>query len=224
MSQLEKREFFRSLLGQWDQQLGASSRSGARQFEKETGKGEDTMNETVISAERQQIQPLTRTERLRLTWALAWPCVLVALVYGLLRGKVRLPETQLQVIDQVFGILEFFLFTTWVVRRTVRLDYPGFHLLVIRGNAGDATRTMSYRESLGVAWLISWRTGMFFLPLAVAMIVLRQQPQVLYRPLGWLSTSVAELLVFYFWIVKAALGKQYARFSVRLDRSAPENA
>jgi hypothetical protein len=192
--------------------------------ERDVGKSEDTMNEAVMSGEPGQPEPLRRVERLQLTWALAWPCALLGLVYFLLRGQLRLSEAQLHNIDQVFGILQFFLFTTWVVRRTVRLDFPGFHLLVVRGDAGEGTRTMSYCESLSVAWLISWRSSMFLLPLYVAVTVLRQQPQELYRPLGWLSTSVAELLIFYVWIVKAALGKSYSRFSLRLDRSALKNA
>ena len=79
---------------------------------------------------------------------------------------------------------------------------------------------MSYRESLSVGWLICWRTSLFFLPLAVAMVVLRRQPQELYHPLGWLLTSVVELLIFYTWIVKAALRKSYSGFSLRVDRSA----
>ncbi len=178
------------------------------------------MNEAVTSTERNQPEPLTRVERLQLTWALAWPCALLSLVYLLLRGQVRLSEPQLSNIDQVFGILQFFLFTTWVVRRTVRLDFPGFHLLVIRAGAGEETQTMSYRESLSVGWLICWRTSLFFLPLAVAMVVLRRQPQELYHPLGWLLTSVVELLIFYTWIVKAALRKSYSGFSLRVDRSA----
>lgn len=182
------------------------------------------MNEAVMSGEQEQPMRLSRVERLQLTWALAWPCILLGLAYCLLRGQLRLSESQLQGIDQVFGVLEFFLFATWVVRRTVRLDFPGFHLLVIRGDARGWARTMSYRESLSVAWLLSWRSFLFFLPLFVAMIMLRRQPQELYRPLGWLGSSVAELLVFYAWIVKAALGKRYSRFSLRLDRSAPENA
>jgi len=177
------------------------------------------MNEAVMTV-RVQPEPLSRVERLQLTWALAWPCMLLGLVYLLVRSQLRLPEAQLSNIDQVVGILQFFLFTTWVVRRTVRLDFPRFHLLVIRAGAGEGTRTMSYRESLSVGWLICWRTSMFFLPLAVAMVVLRLQPQEMYRPLGWLLTSVAELLIFYVWIVNAALGKSYSGFSLRVDRSA----
>jgi hypothetical protein len=139
-------------------------------------------------------------------------------VYYLLRGQLRLSEAQLQNIDPVYGILQFFLFATWVVRRTVRLDFPGFHLLVIRRDAGEGTRAMTYRESLSVAWLISWRSSMIFLPVFVAVwVVLRQQPQ-LYSPFGWLWSTVAELLIFYVWIVKAALGKSYSGFALRLDR------
>src|SRR5260370_37296568 len=110
----------------------------------------------------------------------------LSLVYCLLRGQLRLSEAQLQVIDSILGILQFFFFTTWVVRRTVRLEFPGFHLAVLRGDAPDGTRKMSYGESLSVAWLICWRTNMISLPVYVAVwAMLRQQPQ-LYSLPGWL--------------------------------------
>ena len=65
------------------------------------------------------------------------------------------------------GILSFLLFSTWAVRRTVRLDFSGFHLLGIRDDAADGTRNMTYGESLSVAWLIHWRTFLVYLPLVV---------------------------------------------------------
>src|SRR5260370_18189739 len=103
------------------------------------------MNEAVMSGELEQPGQLSRAEQLQLTWALNWPCVLLGLVYCLLWGQLRLSEAQLLSIDLVLGILAFFLFTTWVVRRTVRLDFPGFRLLVIRGGAGEGARAMTYR-------------------------------------------------------------------------------
>src|SRR5258705_5188880 len=125
------------------------------------------MNEAVMSGALEQPEQLSRAERLHLTWALVWPCALFSLAYGVLRGLLRLSEVQLQSMDQVFGFLGFFSFTTWVVRRTVRLDFPGFHLVVIRSDAPDGTRMMRYGESLSVAWLISWRTGIILLPLYI---------------------------------------------------------
>ncbi len=195
-----------------------------------SAQGENTLNEAVMDGALEQPEQLSRAERLHLTWALAWPCALLSLVYGVLRGQLRLSEGQLQGLDQVFGILGFFLFTTWVVRRTVRLDFPGFHLVVIRGDAPDGTRMMRYSESLSVAWLITWRTMVILSPLLIAVIAvwvrLHQQPhelsQELYSPLGSLLTTLAELPIFYFWIVKAAVNKRYSRFSLRLERSAVE--
>lgn len=38
---------------------------------------------------------------------------------------------------------------------------------------------------------------------------------------GWLFSSVAEILILYFWIVQVAIGKNYDLFSQRLDRPQP---
>jgi hypothetical protein len=174
---------------------------------------------------KQQPKPLSRAERIQLTWALVWPGALLNLAYVLLRSQLRGSETSLQIarinavlesIDGTVGALGFFLFSTWVVRRTVRLDFPEFHLLAIRAGAEGGNRTMMYRESLSVAWLLKWRTVMYSLPLGVAVFVLRHgpPPQEWYSPLNWLWISAAEILIFYLWIVNAALGKRYSDFSL----------
>jgi hypothetical protein len=185
------------------------------------------MNEAAMSGAPEPPEQLSPAERLRLTWALGWPGALLNLAYAVLRGQLRLSEGQLQGMDQVFGILVFFLFGTWVVRRTVRLNFPWFYLEVIRGDAPEGTRMMRYSESLSVVWLITWRTMVILLPLIIAVAFwarLHQQPhelsRELYSPLGSLLCILAETPVFYFWIVKAAVNKRYARFSLRLERSA----
>lgn len=60
-------------------------------------------------------------------------------------------------IDLAVRLLLFFFFSTWVFRRTVRLNFPRFHLVVMRGSSGERTRAMKYGESLSVAWLLNWR-------------------------------------------------------------------
>jgi hypothetical protein len=88
---------------------------------------------------------------------------------------------------------------------------------------------MNYRESLSVTWLICWRTWLIFLPFTIAAAVLLQTRQGLYNQLvwslpGWLCNSVAELLIFYIWIVPAPLGKRYSGFSLVPDRTIPAAA
>ena len=164
-------------------------------------------------------ETISPAERLELAWALAWPCALLEFVQNLLLGQLRLTEDQRQNIEQVAGLLAFLLISTWVVRRTVRLDFSGFHLLVIRADAQDGTRTMTYRESLSVAWLISWRSALVLVPFFVTFLLVMDAPP----RHGWLLHSVltvAEFLTFYLWMVNGALNKNYARFSLRLVRSA----
>src|ERR1700681_467927 len=102
------------------------------------------MNEAVTRGEPKQLkqqleQPvqleqLGRAERLHLTWALTWPCMVLSLVYCSFYSlmSLRLSELQLGSIGWVVGIIKLFLLGTWAVRRTVRLDFPGFHLVVVR--------------------------------------------------------------------------------------------
>jgi hypothetical protein len=185
------------------------------------------MNEVIVA---EQGSRLSRTERLQLAWALSWPCVLLLLVEDLLHGQLRLTETPLQSIDWVFCLIQLFVVTPWVVCRIVRLNFPGFHLLVVRGDAGEGTRTMSYRESLSVSWLMTWRSVVIFVLIFLAALValaavagpesLRRPMEGMYGLLGFSGVSAGTLLINYLWIAKAALRKRYSGFSLRLDRSA----
>jgi hypothetical protein len=88
---------------------------------------------------------------------------------------------------------------------------------------------MSYRESLSVTWLISWRLaaigGVIGMVAGIAFLISGQRPTLdAYNPLVLLSATVAELPILYLWIVKAALNKTYARFSLRIDRPDPTKA
>ena len=177
-----------------------------------------------ITGAVEQPERLSPAARWQITWALVWPASCLALAYSLLRSHLPLSATLLEDMDDVLDILALFLFHTWVIRRTVRLNFPGFHLLVIRASAPEGTRAMTYRESLSVVWLITWRLaaigGVMALVAGIAVgVASRWRPEVdLNSPLAALCASAAELLLFYVWLVSAALNKTYARFSLRLDR------
>lgn len=182
------------------------------------------MNAAVMSGQPEQAGPLSRAERMELTWALSWPCVLFSLAYDVFRRLLQLSEAQLQALDFVCAALSFFLVSTLVVWRTVRMDFPCFHLVVVRCGTPEVARTMRYRETLSVTWLIGRRSAAIcVLPWLALTLLLRHRLDV-YGPLGWLFNSVAELLVFYVWIVQAALNKSYAGFPLRLARSVLRNA
>ena len=167
-------------------------------------------------------ETISPAERLQLAWALWWPCALWDFLQRLVLDQLKLMHTLPQFSGSLVGILSFLLFSTWVVRRTVRLDFFGFHLLLIRADAADGTRNMTYSESLSVAWLIGWRSFLVYLPVFVpfgaAMFIWGWKPQP--RPV-WVDYSVGLVLnfiVLYAWIVKWALAKHYARFSLRIER------
>lgn len=182
------------------------------------------MSTLAMSGELGRSERLSHSERMQLTWALSWPCILFGLGYDVFRRLLQLSEAQLQVFDFVFAALSFFLFSTWIVWRAVRIDFPGFHLVVVRSGEPEPTRTMSYHEALSVTWLICWRTAAVLVFPWVLLTLLVQQRLDVYGPFGWLFDSVAELLIFYFWIVEAALKKNYHGFSLRLARLAPGHA
>jgi hypothetical protein len=107
--------------------------------------------------------------------------MVLSLVYCLLLGQLRLSELQVGSIGWVVGIFQVFFLGTWVVRRTVRLDFPAFHLVVVRGDAPERIRSMNYRESLSVNWLLCWRSAMiaalvYLLVYAAFWVVLGLQP------------------------------------------------
>jgi hypothetical protein len=181
------------------------------------------MNEAVTSGIIESPKALGRNERMQLAWELSWPCMLLLLVEDLLHG-LQLAEAAVQSIDWVFCLIQLFLLTPWVVRRIVRLDFPGFHLQVIRGDAGEGTRTMSYRESFSVTWLMTWRSLVIFVLFYVAALAVLaaivgpgRHPHEMYGLPGFVGLSVATLLINYLWVVKAALRKRYSGFSLRTE-------
>jgi|ERR1035438_182004 hypothetical protein len=170
-------------------------------------------------------QKLIPSERVRIAWALTWPCITASLIYEVAKKVSGLSEYKLQsVVDLATSILFFFLFSTWVIRRTVNnRAFPGFHLNVFRQPDATSTPVMQYKESVSVTWLLVWRTTVVQ-GLIMGLIALAFGP--LSRlldtrdPIGWfwVWTSVAEVLIFYFWLVEAMLKKRYAQFSLSLVR------
>ena len=126
------------------------------------------------------------------------------------------------------------LFSPWIVRRTVHFDFPRFHLVVIRGQNGGTTRAINYGESLSVAWLLIWRTDMIMSIVhglvSTSVWLVRGARPVLFDSnyitlpgvLGILRVVLQEalgLLVFLLWVNRAAIKKNYARFSLRIERA-----
>lgn len=94
------------------------------------------MGTAAMSGEMGWTWRLSRAERMELTWALAWPPAPFDLAYGVFRLLHVISEAQLQVLDFVWAAPSFFVFSTWAVRRAVRLEFPGFHLMVLRYGVG----------------------------------------------------------------------------------------
>jgi hypothetical protein len=194
----------------------------------------------LADASIQESQRFSRAERLELAWALTWPASVIWVIYWLLRAPRVLSKDPTEWIIEVLclGVLGLFLFTPWVVRRAVKLDFREFHLVALRGGSREATRGINYWESLRVAWLFTWRTVMIGLMLLVLV-------QVLWLGIHWLITGILppkgleigtlqsvgisgflrtlgdEMigLLLTFWVAKAAVRKSYSNFSFRIERT-----
>ena len=188
------------------------------------------MNEMVMTAELAKDEPasLSPIERVQFAWALLWPVTLFGIAQCLVQGQSWLSDTQLQIAKWVFGTPSYFYLTAWAVRRTVRMDFPGFRLMVMRGYTGEGSRKMTLGESLSVAWLITWRSTLifclFYFP-GIAVLgaygggdAVRRQILALSEVQGFLLTFVAEFLIFYLWIVNPLLRKRYRGFSLKIER------
>jgi len=131
-------------------------------------------------------------------------------------------------------MIGLFVILPWVVRRAVRLNFHGFHLLVLR-SSGEETRSMKYSEGLRVAWLIAWRGSIIGAivcgPIyAVLWAVRGARPDIPFqqhvadpglRGLGRqlvveLVESALFLIILVIWTLKGALKKQYSDFLLRL--------
>ncbi len=173
---------------------------------------------------------LSSRHRWQVAWALAWTCFLFDLLLWLVTmGALRryLDEELAESIYIICSVLSFFLIAPWIVRRTVRLNFPDFHLVAVRRPGGGETRAISYRESLSVAWLLTWRSGavvglVLFGAIFLALWALRGAPPAFSQlpgRSGFIELVVGNLLVlllFYLWLVSAAIRKTYSGFVLQL--------
>ena len=176
---------------------------------------------------------MSNPDRLHLTWALYWPLAAFDLLVWLSANFFNLSKN-MDSIQFFVSAFQLFLLAPWVIRRAMGLNFPQSHLVAIRRQGGEETRTLKYRESLSVAWLLAWRGGLivlaFIAPVAIAFFLLRgthaQLPFDAKTPgfggLLWgIGGHALVFLVYVLWLVPAALNKQYEHFSLRL---APQQA
>jgi len=178
---------------------------------------------------------LGSAEKLQLAWTLLWPCAILGLLYWLVKDLLRPTGQSLATVDSALALCQLFFFAPCVVRRAVRMEFPGFHLLVDRRRPGEERRNPTYLESLSITWLILWRTAVIqSLTILVMYAAFRtwsgsvpvflnlQYPVLAGVPgiLRQLTDLLIELLIFFLWIIPAALRKNYAGFSLRVIPAA----
>ncbi len=115
-----------------------------------------------------QFDELPLNQRLQLVWEIWWPCAALGTFAHLSQRLLNLKDGNPTII--AVNVLIFFAFSPWVIRRAVRLDFPGFNLVVIRHN-GTKTRAMNYWESLSVNWLFTVRPLLWILALAIIFVL-----------------------------------------------------
>jgi len=180
-------------------------------------------------------QSLPPRPRWELAWALVWPSFLIDFLVWLLIVAVVRPytnEASTQMLSLLYSPLTVFLILPWIVRRAMRLNFDGFHVVAIRGPGGEPTQSITYGESLGIAWLLMWRTSVLGLLLFAAGLfaysVLRSIPPNYSRITAAVPTlpelafgSLFALVLFRVWLVPAAIRKSYSRFQLQVRSPDP---
>lgn len=172
------------------------------------------------------VDQFTFTDRLYIAWSLAWPCAAIGLIYELSKGPLHI--RQYGWIDVPAALLQLFLIAPWVVRRTVRLEFPRVQLTVIRRETGERTRAMRYRESLKVAWALINRSvglGMLILtPIIATIAILRgglsdletRSATLPAQLLGEAFSLLVEVFLFVL-VLKSVVRAPYREFALGLE-------
>ncbi len=176
---------------------------------------------------RLQFGELPLRQRLQLVWEIWWPCASIATFVLLVQRLLGLREGN--PAETASSLLIFFVFSPWVIRRAVKLDFPGFNLVVIRHN-GTKTRAMNYWESLSVNWLFTVRALLLLIPLLIAALLvgkmlgmpnpfpLSEEPRsavaaILFHVIG----EATSFILFLVWLISAATKKQYSEFVLKFE-------
>lgn len=155
---------------------------------------------------------LSLAEKVHLGWTLTWPLMAFA---GTMRG-VRFYVGEPEWIGPVLSLLVMFVLGPWVVRQAVRMNFPSFHLAVIRHGSLDYTRAMTYKESLPVLWLMIWRASII-----MAGTDLLSSP-VMGSMMGLAFAGAVLLILQIYWLNRAMTEKIYADFCLVIRRAGAD--
>lgn len=169
---------------------------------------------------------LSYAERFRVAFQLAWPILLLDLsVIGLAYSIVGPKITDLYVAWALIALVVVYPF---LVKRLVKLPYPGFRLKVLRD--GEEAE-MNYTESFKVAWLLGWRTEILsyillfvvsplaqLLPFQLSGMVPSTQEAPLLNLVGLSLFSVVTGLLLTPLVLPGAFSKQYQGFRFLPER------
>jgi hypothetical protein len=175
-------------------------------------------------------ETLSIADALQVAWAIIWPLALLDVVIWLPEDNLGLRQQWVEMVGFLYDLASLFLIVPWVIRRMVRLNFRGFHLLVGR-HSGEQSRNMVYSQSFAIAWLLIWRTGVILAVIELIFWLVRgaraednpfnntAQPGL--TGMGQLLIGQAlALAIFALWMIKAAIAKPYTNFSLRVKRMA----
>jgi hypothetical protein len=97
---------------------------------------------------------LSYRERLRVAWELVWPGAAIEAGWAVFQFG---SGVQSSTVETIYLMAGFFLISPWIIRRAVRVPYPGFRFLTVNDPEG-IVRPMAYGQSMRVFWLLGWRT------------------------------------------------------------------
>lgn len=125
----------------------------------------------MSSTNTTQRDRLTLADRFRIGSNVFVPASLLNLFFIMLRGAFHSAEWQFITLYTLNFAIAVFAVMPWAVRRATRIDFPRFHLVVLRSRKDRESRTLTYGESLKLSILVAIGTlGAAVLPFQWALL------------------------------------------------------
>ena len=169
-------------------------------------------------------------QKLQLAWSINWP--ILALEYMLRPLSFYWLDARWEDEAGTFvSLFVVFILGPWVIRHVVRLNFEGFNLALIRHGSPNYQREMTYKDSLSVFWLLSWRPLLAILPFAMIYVLIvvftgnplrGSSPSLFLQVATNAGSACISMLLQTFWLNSAMTEKIYSNFSLVIRRGGED--
>ena len=169
---------------------------------------------------------LTYMERLRLTWSLTWPLLVVDVMWAVaLFAAGESDNMNLEIGSELFA---FFVLSPLVVRWVVSQPQPGYRFKFTHPR--DPNKP-TYQESFKMMWLLNWRLlALMLASLGPLSLVLKELPQLtvvlkpiiaspLFNKIGLTGIDLIASVVLMPFLIPGMIRKRYQGFRVQIQRT-----